>query len=588
MSVIKMLKVTVLTHEHDIESVMEGLQEAGVLHISPLKEMSGAASRHGGTGDAVDQCEQLERLVHALGSVAPAPVSQQVDDHPVRKVIELVEDLVNRRKDLVRREDTLGRQIQELKPWGAFDPKAVDELRRSNVPVTFAILTREQWSLVHKDAWAFGVMRETDEASWVVFFGAEPPELPVTPVELPDKPLPELKEEREELRAQIAELNREIGRFAHFAPLLRGRMDSLKDRVALLEALDSTAVDTPLVALRGYVPVRESLDLQRSLRPYKVLMRLEEVEPDDSDVPVMLKNNWLVAGFEAVLQTFSGINYREKDVTWAVGLLFIIFGSLCLVDAGYGIMLLATGIALAFRGQKDFGRVFLFTGLVTIPLGLLSGQAFGLIQGRDFSLGTEPILPLANDPLSAFNFSLVVGGIAMTFSYMIAIWQRGFKTHATGNLLLVLAVGCAAVSALVLPEDQAGVGKLTAGVLGSLALIGWLLFPEPVFGGARVPNIIWTLYSGVTGLIQDILSHMRLFGIALSGSILATVVNQIGMQFPLLVTIPFAVVGHIFVYALALLSLYIHTNRLIFLEVGSKCIDGGHLYYQPLRRGASS
>jgi V/A-type H+-transporting ATPase subunit I len=125
-------------------------------------------------------------------------------------------------------------------------------------------------------------------------------------------------------------------------------------------------------------------------------------------------------------------------------------------------------------------------------------------------------------------------------------------------------------------------------VLAVAALIAWLLFPEPVFGAsARLPNIGWTLYSGVTGLIQDILSHMRLFGIALSGSILAMVVNQIGGQLPLLLTVGFAIVGHIFVYALALLSLYIHANRLIFLEIGSKCIDGGHLYYQPLQRGMS-
>ncbi len=120
-----------------------------------------------------------------------------------------------------------------------------------------------------------------------------------------------------------------------------------------------------------------------------------------------------------------------------------------------------------------------------------------------------------------------------------------------------------------------------------LTLVSWVLFPEPVFGSARLPNVIWTLYSGSTGLIQDVLSHMRLFGIALSGSILALVVNQIGAQFPVVITVLFAIVGHIFVFVLALLSLYIHANRLIFLEVGSKCIDGGHLYYQPLQRGVS-
>jgi V/A-type H+-transporting ATPase subunit I len=80
---------------------------------------------------------------------------------------------------------------------------------------------------------------------------------------------------------------------------------------------------------------------------------------------------------------------------------------------------------------------------------------------------------------------------------------------------------------------------------------------------------------------------MRLFGIALSGGIMALVVNQIAGRFPLPVTALFAVVGHSFVFLLSLLSLYIHTNRLIFLEWGSKCIDGGSNFYAPLRRSSA-
>mgnify|MGYP004159539963 CR=1 FL=1 len=91
-----------------------------------------------------------------------------------------------------------------------------------------------------------------------------------------------------------------------------------------------------------------------------------------------------------------------------------------------------------------------------------------------------------------------------------------------------------------------------------------------IFDYQRVYNAP-ELYSGITGFGQDTMSHMRLFGIALSGSIMAMVVNQIAGLFPTVVTILFAVVGHFFVYFLALLSLYIHTNRLIFLEFGSKC-----------------
>ena len=62
------------------------------------------------------------------------------------------------------------------------------------------------------------------------------------------------------------------------------------------------------------------------------------------------------------------------------------------------------------------------------------------------------------------------------------------------------------------------------------------------------------------------------------------VINNISLQLPLAATVLFAIIGHFAVYVLALLSLYIHTNRLIFLEFGSKCMDGGQKWYAPLSR----
>jgi len=246
-------------------------------------------------------------------------------------------------------------------------------------------------------------------------------------------------------------------------------------------------------------------------------------------------------------------------------------------------MLLVTGVILRLKGLDAMGRVFLLTGAATVPLGLVNGQAFGLISGRDILFDIPPFLPLAKDPLACFIFSLVVGLLSMMLSYGVALWQRGRRDHAGGSMLLLTALLAAVVGA-VTGGVVAMLSQVLAACLAVGALIAWLLYPQPIFD-SRAGNIMWTLYSGITGIMQDILSHMRLFGIALSGSILAMVVNRIGGMLPVPVTAVFAIVGHGFVYLLALLSLYIHTNRLIFLEVGGKCISGGHRYYEPLKRG---
>ncbi len=592
MSVVPMMKTTILAHIQDIEEVMEALQFAGMMHLSPIHTREHQLRM--GPNATLELYHTLERAAHALYSVAPAAARRHDDSLSEREVLNKVMHLLEEREHLEEKLLKVKTDMEILKPWGDFCPDDVKRIREKGVSVTFATITREEWHLLNKKRLTYAVSHEDEGLLWVCLFDAD--KLPITSLRLPPFRLSHLVEERDRLQREIAEIRREMGRYAHFGPLLRAKMDALQDQVDLLRAFQGTRVDLPVVALQGYVPASRTLEVQGVLADFDVGYRIEE--PGENDhVPVLLENNRFFSGFESILKTFSGLNYREKDVTWMVGLLFILFGSLCLLDAGYGLLLLITGLVLKFMGHRDFGKVFLITGLFSVPVGLLSGQAFGFIMGQHVYLDRQPLLPLAADPLSCFVFSLMVGGAAMGFGYGISIWQNGLKTHALGSLLLICALcmfvlthqGVAILQFTGLdPEQLAQFGSMGSGGLLLLALISWLLFPEPVFGkGAHGANVVWTLYSGSTGLVQDILSHMRLFGIALSGSILALVVNRIGALFPLPVAILFAIVGHAFVYALALLSLYIHSNRLIFLEVGSKCIEGGNHYYRPFRRGFS-
>jgi V/A-type H+-transporting ATPase subunit I len=468
------------------------------------------------------------------------------------------------------------------------------------------VFTRDEWqSFKGKKSTAFAISKEDDKNVWVVLFGVDEDRLPVTPIRVPLCQLSERRARREEILRSIAETNREIGHYAHFAPMIESSMTSLSDQVDLLKAKDDALDDGPLFAAQGFVPAENENDVRVALEPFTVAMRVEDPAEGDA-VPVKLRNNWFFRGFESIIESFSGIHYGEKDFTWTVGILFIIFGSLCLLDAGYGLLLAITGGVLYGTGKKDMGLVFGLTGIVSTAVGLVSGQIFGLIVGQHIYKDLLPPLTLASTPLDSFIFSLVVGVIVMAFSYSVAIWQRGVKTDATGSLTLVLAAGVLIFAnmgsgsvlrvfygwqeapAWQLEQIQV-YGTYLGYALIALAALFWMMWPDPVFGkSAHAGNVVWTIYAGSTGFVQDVLSHMRLFGIALSGSILAMVVNQIGGQLPLPATIVFAIGGHIFVYLLALLSLYIHTNRLIFLEFGSKNIDGGQNYYAPLKRGLTT
>jgi len=355
-------------------------------------------------------------------------------------------------------------------------------------------------------------------------------------------------------------------------------MSILQKEKEVLEVKKNISRFDHLCGFEGFLPSSKEELLQNSCLDKKTVIKLSKPQKSDN-VPLLLSNNRLIRGFETILKLFSGLSYHEKDVTFIISVLFMGFGSLCLMDIGYGALTILLGLVLTKYGIKDIGAVCTCTGLFTTTIGLLNGQIFGLLIGKDILTGFTPAMKLASDPLYCFSFSLIIGLVAVFASYITAIWQNGFKTDASGSLVLTCGV------ILYLLGDKYSVDTSTNNLIFSAislsALLLWVAYPIIIFD-TKIPNIIWTLYSGVTGLIQDILSHMRLFGISLSGAILAIVVNEISCIFPFYIQIPFCILGHIFVFALSLLSLYVHTNRLIFYEFGSKCINGGNYYYLPL------
>ncbi len=598
MSVVRMLRATLVGRTSDAENILTAVMDAGLLHVRPMRPPEELAELHSGTRDPLDLARRLERARATIMSVASG--DRQAPGMALGAVVDRVEHLAEDRAGLQAKLSALDANIDALLPWGDIDPEDLATLAANGAPVTFARLTWNDWRALEVNDIPHAISQQSEDEVWVALFGRDAAQLHVSPVRLPARRLTAVRKERDEVRAHLREVEATIGSYRDYAKAIEGRIEELSDRVQVLRTADGGVQDGPLFAVQGFLPAENQVDLQRALSDFGVVLRFDDPEQGDP-VPVKLRNVGVFAGFEAIVRSFSGISYWEKDFTAVVGLLFLVFGSLCLLDGGYGLLLLITGLILRRKGNKAFGDVFALTGVFSVLVGMLAGQYFGLIVGKDgFLDGQRPPTTLASDPMASFIFSLVVGMLGMTYSYSTAIWQRGWKTNATGSLLFALGVICLVVGdgapeqavALVLkraPEHvvaqvSAGFDYAGKGLLG-LGALAWMAFPEKVFGDAHVPNVAWTLYSGITGFGQDTMSHMRLFGIALSGSIMAMVVNQIAGLFPTVVTVLFAVVGHVFVYLLALLSLYIHTNRLIFLEFGSKCFDGGHTWYSPLRRG---
>lgn len=101
---------------------------------------------------------------------------------------------------------------------------------------------------------------------------------------------------------------------------------------------------------------------------------------------------------------------------------------------------------------------------------------------------------------------------------------------------------------------------------------------------------LWNVY-GLTGLIGDLLSYARLFGLGIGTSAIATVMNELaamvlGAAGPV-IGLPLAliiiVLGHSFNLTLGILSGTIHSARLHFVEAFKSFFTGGGVEYKPFK-----
>jgi V/A-type H+-transporting ATPase subunit I len=94
---------------------------------------------------------------------------------------------------------------------------------------------------------------------------------------------------------------------------------------------------------------------------------------------------------------------------------------------------------------------------------------------------------------------------------------------------------------------------------------------------------------GVINYASDILSYARLYGLMLSGAVIAQIVSQYGVQFVLsgnvaliILGVVIMVVGHAFNLAMSLLGAYIHDARLQYVEFYGRFYEGEGELFAPL------
>jgi V/A-type H+-transporting ATPase subunit I len=352
----------------------------------------------------------------------------------------------------------------------------------------------------------------------------------------------------------------------------------------------------------GWVPESIAEKLKRELETNFVCEVILEPEKQNPLKPVILKNKGPVASLEILTELYGYPAANEPDPTPAIAPWFLLFFGFCIGDVGYGSLLTILGLFLKRNFKlkpavKSFADIFIYGGLGAILIGILTGSYFALDEKLlpHFLLRFKLFDPVTN-PVGILGLSIVLGflhillGIAYN-AYLLL--KEDFKSlrflAEIGKMFLLIGVG------IYLGLFFGGMQNPSLFLLAKYAAVAGVLFV--VFfsaGGPRgfIRRILTGLYNlyGMSSYLGDISSYARLMALMLAGLLIGLAVNIMSKMFiellgsyaglPLAILI--AVVGHLFNLLLSVVSAFIHSLRLQFVEFFKQFYSDGGIKFNPL------
>lgn len=356
--------------------------------------------------------------------------------------------------------------------------------------------------------------------------------------------------------------------------------------------------------MQAYVPETAEELVEQEIKASTSAVIMEFSDPTDEDEPpTLLKNNGIVSNFEGITNTYSPPNYREFDPNAVMAFFYSLFMGFIIGDAGYGLMMLIGGGYLWLKnlarptGMSRLAGAFAIGGIFAVIWGLLFNSLFG------FAVLPTTVMPNPQSDMwslagisvpSVLIISMLIGVVQICAGYLckaVQEWRRGgfFDGLFDGILWLLfsLGVGLAILGfteEFGLPSLQL-IGGATAGVSLLLAMLT-AGRKEKLVG--KFTKGFGAAY-GVINFASDILSYARLYGLMLSGAVIAQIIATYSGQFIVSGNIAFAVlgvvlliVGNVFNLVMNLLGAYIHDARLQYVEFYGRFFEGEGELFVPL------
>ncbi|NLN05243.1 MAG: V-type ATP synthase subunit I [Clostridiaceae bacterium] len=423
---------------------------------------------------------------------------------------------------------------------------------------------------------------------------------------LPVERLKEIENQKKDLEKSIEEKTSLLKKHAQKLDDIELVIDYLSIRKDKYEEIKKLANTPHVVVISAYIPGKE-IERCTNLIYARFNTCFDIYDPEeDEDVPVLLENNSFVRPMESITEMYALPGKEDPDPSPVMAFFYYLLFGLMFSDAGYGlVMAVASFIMIKKKNVKESVKktfsMFFYCGISTVFWGAVFGSWFGDIVPviyKEFLHKTPPNMALWFNPID-FPIKFLIFAFLLGMAHLFAgVLTKGVISARKGSILdgffdsvpiISLVTGGAFLGATYLvavPPVLLRIGKYLLGLGVILVILAEIYRTRKILLG--LGSGLYSLYNTFSGYVSDFLSYSRLLALGLCTGSVASVVNMVGVlpSNPVVKAIALTIaflLGHSLNFAINALGAYVHTNRLMFIELFSKFYEGGGRAFKPFR-----